>query len=79
MDLSSAGTYRGGVEEYLDSSSEFIFLIDVSGSMSGNSLDCAKKALELFLRSLPENSKFNIIEFESAFISFRQLPIEYNQ
>jgi uncharacterized protein with von Willebrand factor type A (vWA) domain len=39
----------------------FIFLIDQSGSMSGNSIKVASKALLLFLQSLPAGSLYQII------------------
>ncbi|EAL64449.1 type A von Willebrand factor domain-containing protein [Dictyostelium discoideum AX4] len=47
--------------------SEFIFLIDCSGSMSGEPIKKAKRALEIIIRSLNENCKFNIYCFGSRF------------
>ncbi|KAN0012369.1 hypothetical protein ACTFIU_007668 [Dictyostelium citrinum] len=47
--------------------SEFIFLIDCSGSMSGEPIKKAKRALEIIIRSLNENCKFNIYCFGSSF------------
>lgn len=40
-----------------------IFVIDCSGSMSGNKIEQAKNALTLFLKSLDTNTKYNIITF----------------
>ena len=46
---------------------EVIFVLDCSGSMSGNSITEAKKALEIFLKGLEEGMQFNIYRFGSSF------------
>ena len=57
----------------------FIFLIDQSGSMSGNSIEVASKALLLFLQSLPAGSYYQIIGFGSEFKKYDEIPKEYNE
>ena len=57
----------------------FIFLIDQSGSMTGNSIKIASKGLKLFLQSLPAKSYYQIIGFGSVFIAYDESPKEYNQ
>ena len=55
----------------------FIFLIDQSGSMKGNRIEISKKALELFLQSLPAKSYYQLIGFGSYFVKYDETPKEY--
>ena len=57
----------------------FIFLIDQSGSMRGNSIDLVKKALALFMQSLPQKSYFQLIGFGTDYKKYNEKPIEYNK
>ena len=57
---------------------EVIFICDRSGSMSGVGITSLKETLQLFLRQLPEGSKFNIISFGSRCESMFEDSIEYN-
>lgn len=57
---------------------EIIFLVDKSGSMRGPRMETTKFALQLFLRSLPENSKFNIIMFDSRHKKCFPNSVAYN-
>ena len=48
---------------------ELIFLVDCSGSMCSGSIGKARDALNVFLRSLPEDCFFNIYRFGSTYNS----------
>lgn len=61
---------------------EFIFLIDRSGSMywGDKAIVSAKRALEIFMHSLPDGSKFNICGYGSDYeFLFDQTVVEYNE
>eukprot|EP00026_Physarum_polycephalum_P001331 Phypoly_transcript_01332.p1 GENE.Phypoly_transcript_01332~~Phypoly_transcript_01332.p1 ORF type:complete len:1084 (+),score=184.21 Phypoly_transcript_01332:97-3348(+) len=58
---------------------EFVFVVDQSGSMSGQQIEDAKSALQILLRSIPEGSKFNIIGFGSTFQVMSQESVLYDQ
>ena len=60
--------------------SEFIFLVDRSGSMSGGFINSARETLILFLKSLPEGCNFNIIGFGSSYEKlFPAVSVPYSQ
>ena len=65
--------------EINDTPGLFIFLIDQSGSMSGANINIVKKALLLFVQSLPKNSYFQLIGFGSDFKKYNQEPVIYNK
>ena len=58
---------------------EYIFLLDISGSMSGEKLTQAKHALRIGLRNLEHGDMFNVIAFESRFSLFKTTPVPYTQ
>jgi len=62
----------------MEGKAEIIFLVDKSGSMSGSRMETTKFALTLFLRSLPENSKFNIIAFDNSYNNCFPSSTAYN-
>ena len=57
----------------------FIFLIDQSGSMWGKSIELVKKALLLFIQSLPKESYFQLIGFGSEYKKYNDQPVIYNK
>ncbi len=62
--------------------SEFLFVIDCSGSMEDeNKIGLARTAMLLFLKSLPVGCLFNIVRFGSSYSSLfsDQVTREYNQ
>ncbi|CAF0932997.1 unnamed protein product [Rotaria sordida] len=63
--------------------SEFIFIVDCSGSMeTENKIGLAREAMLLFIRSLPLNSYFNIIRFGSHYqilFESEMISVDYNE
>ena len=59
--------------------SEFIFVVDCSASMGGKSIQRASECLELFIRSLPSPSYFNVICFGSQHKSLFTNSEPYNE
>ena len=60
--------------------SELIFLVDCSGSMHDeNKIEDAKRAMQIFLRSIPEGCVFNFYRFGSTFHSLFPTSQKYSQ
>jgi len=57
-------TSEASLEDF-EPSGEFILVLDRSGSMQGGAIETAKQAVQLFIKSLPERSLFNIVSFGS--------------
>ena len=66
-------------EEKKQSKACYIFLLDQSGSMYGDSIKLSCKSLLLFLQSLNEKCYFQLIGFGSDFKCFSDKPLEYNK
>ena len=58
---------------------ELIFLLDRSGSMEGNPTELVRNAMLVFLKSIPENSYFNIIGFGSTFTTLFPTSQKYSE
>jgi hypothetical protein len=54
----------------LSAAADIIFVLDVSGSMSGSRLQAAKIAIGIVLENMPETSLFNVIPFWDSFVPF---------
>ena len=57
---------------------DYMFVMDISGSMRGYKLDQTKEAVIKCLKQLREGDRFNIIAFESSFELFSTKIMEYN-
>ena len=66
-------------EKKIESGGCYIFLLDQSGSMSGENIELCKNALILFLQSLNKGSYFQLIGFGSTFEYYNKEPLEYNK
>jgi Ca-activated chloride channel family protein len=58
---------------------DVVFIVDVSGSMEGDSLREAKSALRLCLRHLAEGDRFQIISFSDSFYLFQPQLVPFTQ
>lgn len=58
---------EGGIASPDAARGEIVFLVDRSGSMGGSSIEEARNALQLCLRSLPAGILFNVVGFGSTF------------
>ncbi|XP_036355543.1 von Willebrand factor A domain-containing protein 5A-like [Octopus sinensis] len=59
---------------------DYIFIIDHSGSMSGEKMEAAKDTLLLFLKSLPLGCSFNLVAFNNYLeVLFKDGSREYNE
>nr|CAG8554396.1 5926_t:CDS:2 [Entrophospora candida] len=58
---------------------EVVFIVDRSGSMEDEPIKKAGQALELFVRSLPEDCYFNVVSFGSHHDSLFPKSQEYSQ
>jgi len=64
---------------YLPKGREIVFVIDCSGSMQGDSIEEAKKALEILVKALNTDMIFNIYRFGNAFDHLYKSSRPYNE
>ncbi|KAA3612981.1 MAG: VWA domain-containing protein [Calditrichaeota bacterium] len=56
----------------------FTFIVDRSGSMSGNKIVQARDAATFIVENLNEGDKFNIVDFSGSVTNFRDQHVAYN-
>jgi len=56
-----------------------IFVLDCSGSMTGDSMAAARRSLEILLRAMTPGGRFNIYRFGSLFERLFSQPQPYNE
>ena len=57
----------------------YVFIVDRSGSMSGRRIEVTKDAMKLFMQSLPQKCKFQVISFGTDYSCMEQKTISYDQ
>jgi Ca-activated chloride channel family protein len=62
-----------------ETGSEIVFLLDCSGSMSGDSIERAKNAIGILLKGLDDKKSFNIYRFGSSFESLFSGSVPYSE
>ncbi len=67
------------MDKYADEEKEYLFLVDISGSMMGRKLEQTKNAVIQCLHQLDEGDKFNIIPFNHEFTAMNVNSMEYNE
>ena len=68
------------IAEFSDiQSNEFIFFIDKSGSMDGIKMESVIKSTKIFVQSLPNSCKFNLIGFSSECFPLFETPQDYTE
>ncbi len=77
--LAMVALYPDLSEEVYRVFTEMIFIVDRSGSMAGSRMNNVKETLQVFLRSLPEGTLFNIVGFGTKFEKLFPQSVEYNE
>ncbi|MFZ7110434.1 MAG: VIT and vWA domain-containing protein [Desulfatiglandales bacterium] len=79
LDSDPEGMKGSTAQDHKDAMKEIIFLLDCSGSMSGDSIQEAKKALEICLRGLEPKTAFTIYCFGSGYHRLFNRPGKYSE
>lgn len=68
------------VDEIIKQSEKTVlFVIDRSGSMSGQKIEQAKKAVEFVMRNLNDNDLFNIVSYDDRIETYKPELVRYNK
>ena len=67
VDLTPDALTETGKPDSSSQGREIVFVLDCSGSMQGESIESAKKALEIMIRALNPNTMFNVYRFGATF------------
>lgn len=76
--ISYYNKYISLLDNSVPSPSNFIIIIDQSGSMSGNPIETLKQSIIMCLKNLPYNSYFQLIGFGSTFKVYNEQPYLFN-
>jgi Ca-activated chloride channel family protein len=68
---------KAGGRDHRDRRREIIFLLDCSGSMTGDSIKEAKRALEICLKGMEMGTAFNVCRFGSTYEFLFDEPARY--
>ena len=79
VDLTPNEITETGKDDNLSPGREVVFVLDCSGSMAGESIESAKKAIEIMIRALNTDVMFNIYRFGSSFESLYTRSKSYDE
>lgn len=71
-------TGKGFETDIENGKGEYIFLLDRSGSMGGTRIKKAVEALTLFIKSLPQDTYFNVVSFGSNYQNMFEKSVRYS-
>ena len=77
--ISYYNKYISLLDNSIPSPSNFIIIIDQSGSMKGDPIETLKQSIIMFLKNLPYNSYFQLIGFGSNFKVYNEEPYLFNE
>lgn len=79
IDFTPDDTPEEGQASHLSKGREIVFVLDCSGSMQGDSIEEARKALEILIKALSTEMMFNIYRFGNGFDHLYKSSMPYNE